>query len=57
MKHSRAAYLAASRPITNRVRCFTRIAPLTLGPLFTRPWNGDNEFAVFLGDEVFGATA
>jgi hypothetical protein len=57
MKHGRAAYLATSLPIPNRVRCFTRIAPLTLGPLFTRPWNGDNEFAVFLGDEVFGAAA
>jgi len=57
MKHGRAAYLATSLPIPNRVRCFTRIAPLILGPLFTRPWNGDNEFAVFLGDEVFGAAA
>ncbi len=57
MKHGRAAYLATSLPIPNRVRCFTRIAPLTLDPLFTRPWNGDNEFAVFLGDEVFGAAA
>ena len=57
MKHGRAAYLAALPPITNRVRFFTRIAPLTLGPLFTRPGNGDDEFAVFLGDEVFGAAA
>ena len=57
MKRGRAAYLAASPPRTNPVWCFTRVAPLTLGPLFTRPWNGDDEFAVFLGDEVFGATA
>ena len=34
MKHGRAAYLATSLPIPNRVRCFTRIAPLTPGPLF-----------------------
>jgi len=27
------------------------------GSLFTRPWNGDNELAVVLGDEVFGAAA
>jgi hypothetical protein len=56
MKHGRTAYLATSPPIPNRVRCFTGIAPLTLVPLFTRPWNGNNEFAVFLGDKVFGAT-
>jgi hypothetical protein len=57
MKHGRTAYLATSPPIPNRVRCFTGIAALALGPLFTRPWNRDNKFAVFLGDEVFGATA
>jgi hypothetical protein len=31
--------------------------PLTLGPLFYTALERDNEFAVFLGDEVFGATA
>src|SRR6266550_3186701 len=31
--------------------------PSNAGPLFTRPWNGDNEFAILLGDEVFGAAA
>ena len=40
MKHGRAAYLATSLPIPNRVRCFTRIAPLTLVPYLHGPGTG-----------------
>jgi hypothetical protein len=41
-----------SPPVTNTVRCFTRLAALTW-ILFARPRDGGNEFGVFLGDEVF----
>lgn len=50
MKH--AAPLPGSsqsnRPIADGVGRFE-----TGGVLFTRPRNGDNEFAVFLGDKAF----
>jgi len=39
-------------PVKDGVGCFTSPAAQA-GILFTRPRNGYNEFAVFLGDEVF----
>jgi hypothetical protein len=39
-------------PIRDGVWNFTRLAALP-PILFARPRNGDNEFAVFLGDKVF----